>query len=58
MRPKKAMANDGNYRERRWFTPWTRVRQVDTLDLPPVIVAATGQVRLRVVRRPVWRRSL
>lgn len=26
IRPKMALANEGNYRELRWFTPWTRSR--------------------------------
>ena len=26
IRPKMAMANDGNYREMRWFSPWHQVR--------------------------------
>lgn len=44
IRPKMAMANDGNYRERRWFTPWMRPRELDRLDLPPAVAAVTGQV--------------
>lgn len=26
IRPKMALANEGNYRELRWFTPWSRTR--------------------------------
>ncbi len=26
IRPKMMMCDDGNYRETRWFTAWTRVR--------------------------------
>lgn len=26
IRPKMALANEGNYRELRWFTPWSRSR--------------------------------
>lgn len=28
IRPKMVPAQDGNYREMRWFTPWTRIRWV------------------------------
>lgn len=28
IRPKMALCNDGNYREMRWFTPWTKVLHV------------------------------
>ncbi|XP_070638845.1 glutamine-dependent NAD(+) synthetase isoform X3 [Bos indicus] len=28
IRPKMALANEGNYRELRWFTPWSRSRPV------------------------------
>ena len=28
IRPKMAPAMDGNYREMRWFTPWTKTRSV------------------------------
>ena len=28
IRPKMAMANDGNYREMRWFSPWHKVRSL------------------------------
>jgi predicted amidohydrolase len=30
VRPKMAPAQDGNYREMRWFTPWTRTRWVSS----------------------------
>jgi len=50
VRPKMAMANDGNYRERRWFTPWMRPRELDRLVLPPVVAAVTGQVRHAATR--------
>lgn len=35
IRPKMYMANDGNYRELRWFTPWSSSRGVMTAELPP-----------------------
>ena len=46
IRPKMALANDGNYRERRWFTPWSRPRELDSLDVPAGITAVTGQTRV------------
>lgn len=44
IRPKMWMANDGNYRELRWFTPWMKHRQVEDHYLPRIIHAITGQV--------------
>ena len=40
------MANDGNYRELRWFTPWMKHRQIEDHYLPRILFAVTGQVRL------------
>lgn len=37
IRPKMYLANDGNYREMRYFTPWTRRGQVDEFYLPRII---------------------
>lgn len=34
VRPKLAMANDGNYREGRWFSPWDEARGLEELPLP------------------------
>lgn len=34
IRPKMALANEGNYRELRWFTPWTRSRMVASTCWP------------------------
>ena len=45
IRPKLWLANDGNYRELRYFTPWTRHRQWEDHYLPRIIQAVTGQVR-------------
>ena len=42
IRPKLCLANDGNYRETRWFTAWTR-RDLEDFPLPHSIRAATGQ---------------
>ena len=48
IRPKKWLANDGNYREMRWFTPWTREKQVVEFKLPRVIVDVIGQTKTRL----------
>ena len=37
IRPKKYLANDGNYREMRWFVPWQKDRQIETFHLPDEI---------------------
>eukprot|EP01137_Pigoraptor_chileana_P003266 Opistho-2@43201 len=44
IRPKMALANDGNYRETRWFTPWQRVRHLEEYYLPRMLQEITGQV--------------
>jgi NAD+ synthase (glutamine-hydrolysing) len=44
IRPKMWMANDGNYRELRWFTPWMRSKQTEEHYLPRMIKEITGQV--------------
>ncbi|KAH9893292.1 glutamine-dependent NAD(+) synthetase with GAT domain-containing protein [Cubamyces lactineus] len=46
IRPKMWMANDGNYRELRWFTPWAKHRQVEDHYLPRLIHAVTGQTKV------------
>ena len=43
IRPKLCLANDGNYRETRWFTAWQHQKKVEDHQLPPAIVAMTGQ---------------
>ncbi|XP_008072221.1 glutamine-dependent NAD(+) synthetase-like [Carlito syrichta] len=43
IRPKMALANEGNYRELRWFTPWSRSRQVEEYFLPQMIRDLTKQ---------------
>ncbi|KAF1956968.1 glutamine-dependent NAD(+) synthetase with GAT domain-containing protein [Byssothecium circinans] len=35
IRPKLSLANDGNYRESRYFTPWKSTRHVEQFLLPP-----------------------
>jgi len=44
IRPKMWMANDGNYRELRYFTPWTKHRQVEDHYLPRIIQTVIKQV--------------
>ena len=43
IRPKMILADDGNYREPRWFAPWQHPRTVEDHALPPMIRAITGQ---------------
>ncbi|KAK9767400.1 glutamine-dependent NAD(+) synthetase [Basidiobolus ranarum] len=43
IRPKMFMANDGNYREMRWFTAWTKARTTETYYLPRIIREITSQ---------------
>ncbi|KAI5799261.1 hypothetical protein DFH27DRAFT_560123 [Peziza echinospora] len=43
IRPKLWLANDGNYREMRYFTPWSRPRHVEDHYLPRMITEITGQ---------------
>ncbi|KAG0244155.1 glutamine-dependent NAD(+) synthetase [Actinomortierella wolfii] len=48
IRPKLFLANDGNYREMRWFTPWTKYRQVEDFYLPRMIQSVTGQITVPI----------
>lgn len=43
IRPKLILADDGNYREPRWFAPWRHTRAVEDHALPRRIRAITGQ---------------
>ncbi|NXP87166.1 NADE synthetase, partial [Passerina amoena] len=43
IRPKISLANAGNYRELRWFTPWSKARRVEEYFLPRIIQEVTGQ---------------
>ncbi|CAD6906105.1 unnamed protein product [Tilletia controversa] len=43
IRPKMWMANDGNYRELRYFTPWARKGETDDFALPRMVRAITEQ---------------
>ncbi|THH10944.1 hypothetical protein EW146_g8214 [Bondarzewia mesenterica] len=46
IRPKMWLANDGNYRELRYFTPWQKHRQWEDHYLPRIIQAVTGQTKV------------
>ncbi|KAH9933494.1 glutamine-dependent NAD synthetase with GAT domain-containing protein [Fomitopsis serialis] len=46
IRPKMWMANDGNYRELRWFTPWMKHRSTEEHYLPRIIQKLTGQIKV------------
>ncbi|EGV65834.1 glutamine-dependent NAD(+) synthetase [Yamadazyma tenuis] len=43
IRPKLVLANDGNYREMRYFTPWSRPKYYEEYRLPIAIQKVTGQ---------------
>ncbi|XWS48771.1 hypothetical protein CRYUN_Cryun13aG0104800 [Craigia yunnanensis] len=43
IRPKMWLANDGNYRELRWFTTWKKKDQLIEFQLPPDISEALSQ---------------
>jgi NAD+ synthase (glutamine-hydrolysing) len=43
LRPKLVLADDGNYREARWFTAWARPGCVETCRLPDCVAAVSGQ---------------
>lgn len=43
IRPKLYLANDGNYREMRYFTPWNRPKYHEVFPLPKRIQRVTGQ---------------
>ncbi|XP_035773682.1 glutamine-dependent NAD(+) synthetase-like [Anopheles albimanus] len=43
IRPKMILCDDGNYRESRWFSAWTRDRQTEEYQLPREVAIALGQ---------------
>nr|CAH0100316.1 unnamed protein product [Daphnia galeata] len=43
IRPKLKLCDDGNYRESRWFTAWTKLYQTEDYILPEFIRELTGQ---------------
>ena len=44
IRPKKVLADDGNYRERRYFTAWSKHKQIEKFILPDFVQQAIKQV--------------
>lgn len=46
IRPKMWLANDGNYREMRYFTPWVKHQQWEDHFLPRIIQTVTKQVKV------------
>ena len=46
IRPKLYLANDGNYREMRYFTAWNRPKYYEDYQLPKFISKITGQSRV------------
>ncbi|KAK7952915.1 carbon-nitrogen hydrolase [Apiospora saccharicola] len=42
IRPKQFMASDGNYREQRWFLPWSKPRQTEEYHLPRMLQKLQG----------------
>ncbi|MCJ1289338.1 glutamine-dependent NAD(+) synthetase [Xylographa carneopallida] len=48
IRPKLSLANDGNYREMRYFTPWKAVKLVEEYYLPRIITKVTGQNKVPI----------
>lgn len=48
VRPKLAMCDDGNYRETRWFTAWTKLRTLEEFSLPRMITEITGQTTVPI----------
>lgn len=48
IRPKLILANDGNYRETRWFVPWPQPRTIEQHTLPRLIRDITGQTHVPI----------
>ena len=48
IRPKMALASDGNYREHRWFTPWEHGWTTEPYTLPRQIRELTGQQKVPI----------
>lgn len=46
IRPKIWLANDGNYREMRYFTPWMRQGHVEDYYLESIVGRITGQAKV------------
>ncbi|RAH85059.1 glutamine-dependent NAD(+) synthetase [Aspergillus japonicus CBS 114.51] len=46
IRPKMWLANDGNYREMRHFTPWQRPQEIEDYYLEQIVGKITGQYKV------------
>ncbi|KAK4142176.1 uncharacterized protein C8A04DRAFT_13482 [Dichotomopilus funicola] len=46
IRPKMWLANDGNYREMRHFTPWMRPRETELFHLPKMLATLQGDTHV------------
>ncbi|KAK4104045.1 glutamine-dependent NAD(+) synthetase with GAT domain-containing protein [Parathielavia hyrcaniae] len=46
IRPKMWLANDGNYREMRHFTPWMRPRETELFHLPKMLADLQGDTHV------------
>ncbi|KAJ4413385.1 hypothetical protein N0V85_003580 [Neurospora sp. IMI 360204] len=46
IRPKMWLANDGNYREMRHFTPWMRPRETELFHLPKILQEIQGETHV------------
>ena len=46
IRPKMHLAQDGNYREMRYFTPWVRERETEDYYLESIVGDITGQYKV------------
>ncbi|XP_041973057.1 glutamine-dependent NAD(+) synthetase [Aricia agestis] len=48
IRPKMILCDDGNYRESRWFSCWTKERQIEEYYLPRMISSITEQTTVPI----------
>lgn len=48
IRPKLYLANDGNYREMRYFTPWNRPKYYESFQLPKPVREVIGQTNVKI----------
>ena len=46
IRPKMFLANDGNYREMRYFTPWNKPREIQDYYLESIVGKISGQAKV------------
>lgn len=53
IRPKKILADSGNYREPRWFVPWCGQNQILQFTLPKNLQNFTNQVLLVIDLAPI-----